>query len=70
MEYVVNSLMILCEMDNDYWTDVDEMRINSGFWRGRSIISDVTVFIELDEIKGFKVTIIGMNEFLNHIART
>ena len=70
MEYVVNSLMVLCDITDDYWTNVDEMRVDSGVWRGRSIMSDVTVFIELDEIKGFKLTIIGMNKFMAKIAST
>ena len=70
MEYVVNSLMVICDVIDDYWTNIDGMRVDSGVWRGRSIMSDVTVFIELDDIKGFKLTIIGMNKFMNKIAST
>ncbi|CAL65865.1 hypothetical protein [Christiangramia forsetii] len=70
MEYVVNQIANLCNAKDEYWSDVDEMRINEGFWRGRNLLCDKKIFIELDDEQGFKLDILGWNEFITRIAST
>lgn len=64
MKNVVNSFMQYIDND-DLWTDVDDMRIASGIWRGRTVLKDFTLFIRLDDNLGFIVELIGLNKFLD-----
>ena len=62
--FVVNSVAKACKVNNDNWGNVDEMRIKSGVWRGRSFYLDdlqmpSTVFIELNDPDGVMLCIIG-----------
>jgi hypothetical protein len=64
---LVNKINNLLKED-DNWTDVDKMRIESGVWRGRSYMNSIMVAIEMDSIDGITLCITGYKDFLNHIA--
>lgn len=67
MQYVVDYILKVCGVEDDPWSEVDEMRINSGVWRGRILLADGKVFIILDDEFGFKIDIIGLNDFIKKI---
>ncbi|GFD96351.1 hypothetical protein KUL156_59660 [Alteromonas sp. KUL156] len=69
MAKVVNLIMNMCDENNDYWTEVDYMRILSGVWRGR-INLDYNVFITLDKEENFTLEFIDFNDFLKKTAST
>lgn len=68
MKHVVNDILKLSSIDDDYWTDVDEIRIQTGSWRGRNLLFDNTINIRLDKNLGFIVDIIGLNSFIKRIV--
>ena len=66
--FVVNSVVKECKVKNEDWTNVDEVRIKAGNWRGRFLAqSDDSKFsdnfdiaqIELHEKEGLKLYIIN-----------
>ena len=65
---IVNSVAKICNIKNDNWTATDEMRINSGVWRGRMFQNgESTFYIELHAINGISLTISGFNHFQKKI---
>lgn len=63
--YVVNTVAKICKVHDDNWTNADEMRINSGVWRGRNfMVGNCMVTIELDENDGITLCIVGFKDFL------
>lgn len=70
--FIVNSVAKTCKVNDDNWTDVDEMRIKSNIWRGRTFIIgddyDCMVSIELDDKDGFILCISGFEKFCQTIA--
>jgi len=67
--FIVNSIAEICKVSNDNWTNVDEMRINSGIWRGRSFFLDTSlVSIYLDNDYGVVLSIAGFKNFKEFIT--
>jgi hypothetical protein len=67
MANVVNLIMKMCGTNDEYWTNVDHMRILSGAWRGRTN-TDYNVFISLDEDENFTLEFTSLNEFIAKTA--
>ncbi len=62
---VVNKIAKCCNVKDDNWEDVDQMRIESGEWRGRSFfLGPNLVSIELDEKLGLSLCITGYQNYL------
>ncbi len=64
-EYIVNQLLICCNIKDDNWTYLDSMGIDEGAWRGRSFfLNENMVSIELDEQYGLTLSITGYQNYL------
>lgn len=64
---LVNTLMHLYNITDDDWTDIDSMRIDSGSWRGRTIIQKDIVYIGLNEHSKVTFELAIYNKFMETI---